>query len=111
MQLPFSLEQFLSVFVAYNTAVWPMQIALILLAVLAIGLCFRAQVPSRSIAAILGTLWLWTGVVYHLTFFRTINPAAVAFGGLCIAGALFFLYAGVFKQTLKFVIRSYGIRG
>lgn len=102
MQLPFSLDQFLSVFVAYNTAIWPMQIALNLVAVLSIGLCFRAKVPSRSIAAILGILWLWTGVVYHLTFFQSINPAAMAFGGLCIAEAAVFLYAGVIKQTLEF---------
>ena len=32
MMLPFTREQFFQVFVEYNTAVWPMQVALVLAA-------------------------------------------------------------------------------
>jgi hypothetical protein len=37
MQLPFTMEQLLSVFVAYNASVGPMQIVLNLLGLLAAG--------------------------------------------------------------------------
>ncbi len=102
MHLPFTVEQFLGIFVAYNTAIWPAQVFLNLLALLALGLCFRSHPPSRLIALILVLLWLWTGIIYHLVFFSTINPAAWFFGGLCIAAACTFLYAGVLQRTLKF---------
>jgi hypothetical protein len=102
MQLPFTLEQFLRVFVAYNTAIWPMQVVLNVLGLLSMGLCFRANAASRLISAILVVLWLWTGIVYHLMFFSTINPAALVFGALFIVGAVGFAYAGVITPGLQF---------
>jgi hypothetical protein len=102
MQLPFTIEQFLAVFVAYNNAVWPMQVVLNVIAFLSLGLCLRANTPSRLVSVILVVLWLWTGIVYHLMFFSTINPAALVFGTLFIVGAVGFLYAGVIRPDLQF---------
>ena len=102
MQLPFTVEQFLAVFVAYNTSVWPTQIALNLLGILVVVLCFRTKVPSRLIAAILAVLWTWTGGVYHWIFFLKVNPAAAVFGLLFIVQACLFLFFGTIRQTLKF---------
>lgn len=102
MQLPFTVEQFLAVFVAYNTSVWPMQIALNLLGILVVVLCFRASVPSRLIAAILAVLWTWTGGVYHWMFFLKVNPAAAVFGLVFIVQASFFLVFGTIRQSLRF---------
>lgn len=104
MQLPFTVDQFMAVFVAYNAAIWPMQIVLNLLALVAILLCFRAVVPSRIIAATLTVLWLWSGVVYHLMFFHEINPAAIVFAMLFIIAASIFFYEGVIKQNLHFQV-------
>jgi hypothetical protein len=102
MTLPFTLEQFLGVFAAYNRSIWPIQVLLNALGILAILLCFRSNVPSRSVSAILAVLWIWTGTVYHLLFFSSINPAAFLFGGLFIVqGALFFTI-GVVKQRILF---------
>jgi hypothetical protein len=102
MQLPFTLEQFLLVFSSYNTAIWPMQIVLDLLGLAAIALCFRTAASSRIVAAILGGLWAWTGIVYHLMFFANVNPAARVFGTLCIVQAIIFLVFGVFKHEIDF---------
>ena len=63
MEPPFTIEEFLNVFVTYNTAVWPAQVALNAAGLVAIGLCLRKSVPSRLITAMLGILWLWTGAV------------------------------------------------
>jgi hypothetical protein len=102
MQLPFTIEQFLAVFAAYNTSVWPMQIILNLLGILAIGLCFRSTVPSQVIAAILTVLWAWTGIAYHWMFFAAVNPAAKIFALLFIAQAGIFLVFGMLKKSLVF---------
>ena len=111
MSLPFTVDQFLSVFAAYNSSIWPAQIPLNALGVVAIVLCFRQNVPSRLIAGILAALWLWTGVVYHWLFFSSINRAAYIFGGFCVLQALLFMYFGFFRQEPKFgfqrTIRGY----
>jgi Family of unknown function (DUF6064) len=60
--------------------------------------------PSRNkiISGLLGLLWLWTGIVYHLIFFTTISPPAYLFGTLCILQGLLFLYEGVARNRLSF---------
>ena len=114
MNLPFTTEQFLEVFRNYNLSVWPMQVVLFLLGVVAVYLGRKSSPASgKFISAILAFLWLWMGVVYHLVNFSTINKAAYAFGVLCIVQGLVFLYAGVFKASLSFQYRSdrYGFAG
>jgi hypothetical protein len=107
MNLPFTVEQFLGVFAAYNEAVWPMQAVLNALALVAVGLAVRERRGSdRAIAAILGLLWLWTGVVYHILFFSTINPAAYLFGALSVTQAAVFFVLGIAKPTLSFRLRD-----
>lgn len=103
MRLPFTANQFFDVFRQYNEAVWPAQIALTLLAIVAISLCiWRRPRCDRLISGILGLLWTWTGVAYHLVYFSAINKAAFAFGAVFIAGSAAFLWAGVVKGQLAF---------
>ena len=52
----------------------------------------------------LALFWLWMGAVYHLAFFRTINPAAVAFGVAFILQGALFLWYGVRRQRLRFSV-------
>lgn len=90
MRLPFTTDQFLEVMRAYNDAVWPAQWGLLALGVAAVVYARRAdRGGARSAGIILATLWAWMGVVYHLVFFRTINPAATVFA------AVFLLQAGL----------------
>lgn len=112
--IPFTVEQFLDVFARYNAGVWPAQIVLYGIALLAIGLTIqRSGDFSRSIACLLSVLWLWSGIVYHLIFFSRINSAAFIFGGLFTFQSCLFIYAGVWKRKLSFSISltPYGIIG
>lgn len=89
--LPFTHDQFLAVFAAYNRAVWPMQlVAYAAGAAVCLAIARRKAVAGRVAAAVLAALWTWTGVAYHAVFFSAVNPAAVAFAGIFVVqGALF----------------------
>lgn len=103
MNPPFTTAQFFEIMAQYNQAVWPMQVGLILLALIAIGLViWRRPYSGRSISVILAGLWAWTGIAYHLIYFTTINKAAFAFGAIFLAGAGAFLWAGSIKAHLEF---------
>jgi Family of unknown function (DUF6064) len=103
MQLPFTVEQFFGVFEAYNSAVWPVQILLLLLAALAvIFIALRRSWSGVAVSAILAVLWIWLGAAYHLAFFARINPVAYGFGALSIVGGLMFAWHGVIHRRLEF---------
>jgi hypothetical protein len=112
--MPFTKEQFIEVFVRYNTAVFPFQAILILLALVAIALSVRRfSFSNKTISIILTLFWLWTGIVYHLFYFTRINKAAYLFGLLYIIQSILFLYSGVIKNQLNFRFKFdiYGILG
>ena len=103
MQVPFTVEQFFGVFQAYNTAVWPVQMLLLLLAALAvIFIALRRPWSGMAVSAILAVLWIWLGAAYHLAFFARINPVAYGFGALSIVGGLVFAWHGVIRRRLEF---------
>jgi len=104
MQPPFTTKQFLDVFRAYNEAVWPLQLVFVALAIVALVVVVRgrSQYARRFPAAILVFFWLWMGVVYHLLFFKAINPLATAFGILFIAEALLIGWLGVTRPSLYY---------
>ncbi len=92
MHLPFTAEQFLDVFRRYNEAVWPAQIALIAVGLFTAFAALRANVRrswrwARVAIALLAALWLWSGIVFHKTFFASMTPAGEVFGSLFIAQA------------------------
>lgn len=104
--LPFTPEQFLAVFVSYNNAIWPVQVAAYLLGGVAVVLSFR-QTPGsdRAVAGILAAMWLWTGVFYHAVWFAVINKAAYLFAALFMVQGCYFIYAGVYRRQLRFGLR------
>ena len=103
MQLPFTIEQFFGVFRLYNSTVWPAQVLLVLLAVLAIVfIALRRPWSGAAVSAILALLWVWIGVAYHLAFFARINPVAYGFGALSIAGGVLFAWHGVICRRFEF---------
>ncbi len=114
MSLPFTVEQFMGIFEKYNVAVWPMQIALVLIALLALFLSVRKfSYSDKTISIFLGFFWLWIGSVYHIIYFTSINKAAYLFGVLYIIQGLIFIFVGGMKSKLsfKFQPNSYGIIG
>lgn len=89
--VPFTREDFLRVFETYNTAVWPAQLVLYVLAFVALVWALGDRPGARrGVLAILAGLWLWMGVVYQWMFFAPINPAAWAFGGMFVLQAVLF---------------------
>jgi len=107
MQFPFTRQQFLDVFVRYNLDLWPAQMFLNLLALAALMLYFsNYRLKNRIISAILAFLFLWTGLVYHLCYFTTINKAAYLFGALFIVQGLNFLYFGMKKDGFSFEYKT-----
>lgn len=103
MKLPFTAEQFLHVFTNYNQSIWPMQIFLILLAVICVILIFRnSNYTNTIVTLILAFFWLWMGLVYHIIFFAQINPAAYVFGALFIFESILLLYYGIIRKEIKF---------
>lgn len=103
MNLPFTLDQFLQVFTAWNTAIWPLQLVSTLLGAIAVVLLFR-PVPGavRIICGILALFWAVMAVGYHWMFFTAINPAAWLFGALFLLQAVLFLVEGVICGRIRF---------
>lgn len=111
MSVPFTIDQFLEVFTKYNQTIWPAQILLNAVALSIVFLAFqRGQNSNRAISIALSALWLWTGIVYHLLFFTSINPAAYLFGAFFIMQGILFLSVGVIKNRISYAISS-DIRG
>jgi Family of unknown function (DUF6064) len=110
MLLPFTPDQFLEVFAAYNRAVWPAQIVAYLLGLtMVVALLRRSGLSHPVVGAGLGLIWVWTGLAYHATFFAPINPAAMAFAALFVMQGLLFAYAALVRSDLRFA-RGHGSR-
>ncbi|RUV85678.1 hypothetical protein EOA75_27170 [Mesorhizobium sp. M1A.F.Ca.IN.022.07.1.1] len=105
--LPFTGGQFLANLVAYNEAIWPVQLAAFAIGILAmVLLIWRPRMADRLIAAVLAVMWLWTGAAYHWLHFAEINPAAYIFAALFVVQTAVLGYAGVGKGQLSFRLYS-----
>lgn len=103
MHLPFTHEQFLNVFAAYNRLLWPAAVLLWFATAAVFTRLYRHGVRmSRLTAAILAVHWAWAGAVYHLAFFREINPAATIFGVVFLLQAALLTWRGVLHSRLDF---------
>lgn len=101
--LPFTREQFLGVFADYNAAVWPAQVVAYGLGLVVVAALLRPSPRGhRTVAGVLATMWVWTGVAYHGLFFARINPVALAFGALFVAQGVLFIVAAVGGRRLVF---------
>jgi hypothetical protein len=89
MQPPFTVDEFLRVFTAYNEAFWPAPLIFNALAIIVVVLAASRHLHAgRWIAGVLAALWAWMGVVYHWIHFAAINPAAYVFGALFVLEAI-----------------------
>jgi hypothetical protein len=112
--IPFTIDQFFEVFERYNVAVWPAQLFLYALGILAIFLALQRKADfSKSVSLILALIWIWMGLVYHLSFFSAISKAALIFATFFVLQGVLFFIAGVWKNNLKFRFRPdlFGITG
>ena len=105
--MPFSVEQFLAVFAAYNTAIWPLQIVTYLLGFVALIMVMKNhEISGKIVSLILAGYWTWMGISYHWLFFTAINQAAYLFGALFVIEALMFLHYGVIRHRLLFRLQN-----
>lgn len=102
MKIPFTAEQFYGVFEKYNTTIFPIPIIIFLLGfILLFTLHTKSKYKNKLIGSVLGIIWLWVGLVYHITFFTAINKAAFIFGALFIVQGLLIII-NTFKGKLAF---------
>jgi hypothetical protein len=102
MNIPFSVDEFLNVFENYNQSLWPIQIFLYILALIAITVIFkRNKNSSQIVMSILTFFWGWMGLVYHIIYFSAINKAAYIFGTVFLIQSFVFLYFGVIKKKIQ----------
>jgi len=111
MNIPFTSEEFIRVIIAYNQAVWPMQIVLAAGAFISLALIWEQQeFQSRIVSGILGGYWLWMGIAYHWIHFTAINKAAWGFGALFVVQGALFLYDAGYSRKLLFSLKDSGVR-
>lgn len=107
MKLPFTTDQFLGVFVEYNTAIWPAHLVAYALGIAALVLATRKTPASgKIVAGILSFFWLWMGIAYHWMHFSAINKAAFLFGGLFVIQGILLAWLGVCRGRLDFARTS-----
>jgi hypothetical protein len=93
VSLPFSAASFFDVFVAYNAAIWPVQIIAYGLGLSVVGaIVAAARLAPRFVPAALAVMWAMNAVGYHALYFATINPAADAFAALFMLQAALFAF-------------------
>jgi hypothetical protein len=103
LHLPFTHEQFLDVFAAYNRLLWPAVVLLWFATAVVFSRLYRYGIRmSRLTAATLAALWAWSGAAYHLAFFREINPTATVFGAVFLLQAALLAWFGVIRSRLDF---------
>ena len=107
MNLPFTTEQFFSVFEAYNQAIWPAQVLSYLLGFLIIIAIFKqTRWAGRFISGVLAFFWVWMGAAYHIAYFSRINPAAIIFGVLFITPGLLLIVFGVVLNRYAYGVKK-----
>ena len=106
--MPFSADDFFSVFARYNNAIWPLQIAAYLAGFAAIAfLTRRSRRASIAIALILASMWAINAIGYHWLFFSRVNPAARAFAILFgIEALLLAASPWIFSNPLSIMIKA-----
>jgi hypothetical protein len=93
--LPFTRDEFFTVFESYDAAVWPAQLVLYAFAVvMVVWAARRSQRTDRWLPFGLAALWLWTGVLCHWRELTAVNRMAWVFGALFVAQGVLFAVAG-----------------
>jgi hypothetical protein len=103
MALPFTRDQFLEVFGAYNQNLWPGAVVLWLGTVWALVIQIRRRpAAAQFISWLLLVHWIWAAAAYHAAFFTRINSAAWLFGGMFLIEGGLLVREGVVGKRLRF---------
>jgi hypothetical protein len=103
--VPFTADDFLDVFAAYNSALWPFATVLWVITFAACAALIADVAGMTSwYRALLAAHWIWVGAVYHALFFASINPAAWLFAALFVAQGFMFIFVDLADGA--FVLRA-----
>lgn len=103
MQTTISHPDFLPMFEAVNRDLWPLQAFTLLLGVaMAIAAIRKSRIADQVSAALLGSIWIFDGAVFHGVYFRSIYEPAGMFAVLWAAQGVLFIVFGVFRPRLSF---------
>jgi uncharacterized protein DUF6064 len=106
--LPFTRDQFMGMFGAYNEAIWPLQVVAYVLGFTAVAVViWRWRQSDRVVTGVLAAMWLWIGSVFMWTFMRTIDsgPGPLAFTVAFLVEGILFLLLGVLRSDLRFELQ------
>jgi len=100
--IPFTIDEFLAVFAAYNAAIWPFQFVAYGLG-LVVGFAFVVQSHALMRLGFMGlaVLWAVNGIGYHLIFFAPINPIAPVFAAFFVLQAVLLLASAIQPGDLR----------
>lgn len=105
--MPFTTDEFFSVFARYNEAIWPSQVLAYVFAALAVWALARlTRWRTKVLTAILAVMWAVNGIGYHWIFFTEVNPAAWAFGLAFVVQALALAGSAYMSPGFSFEVRQ-----
>jgi hypothetical protein len=110
----FTPDEFLAILEQFNRALGSLNLVAYALGVAAILLAlWKGTAAGQGISGLLGTLWVCTGLVFHIFFFRSLTSMALVFGAAFILQGGMLFWSGVMKQELRFSPTKdiYGIVG
>ena len=97
--MPFSVEEFFAVFAAYNTAIWPLQIAAYVGGFAVVAMLWRpSRMADTGIFLVLSAMWVMNGIGYHWMHFAPVNPAARVFAALFVVQAVLLAVAPLLSR-------------
>ena len=105
--MPFTSAEFFATLSAYNSAVGPLPLVLVLGVLFLTMSALRGH--RRGVAVVylgLAGLWAWMGIVYHWMYFRPVNPSAAVFAVLFTVQAALFLAQALAPGRLVLPSRS-----
>lgn len=106
MDLPFSEQEFLDLFIGYNRTLWPAVLGSWGLAVATVSAIIRGTKRPLLILLFVAALWGWSGVMYHAVFFTEINPAAWMFAALFVLEAACLAWLVMKQASVTFELGS-----
>ncbi len=105
------LEQILmATFTAYNEAIWPVQVALLALALALVTVALRGgRFSGQVVYAGLSVLWVWSGGVFWLAFYaRSASPMGYVVGAAFLVQAVLFARAALVQRGSVVALRADG---
>jgi len=100
-------NEFLGLIAQYNQSMYPLQILLFILGLLAVILIHLRQHKKNTFTAIiLGILWIYNGIIYFFIYLPQHSQMSYFYGSLFMLQGFFFFYEAFFRNKLYFEFKK-----